>query len=182
MPKLSDLTNAATKTMLGNASLTKGVLAVGTAPAGFNTTATILYTVNGVMYNKTAMTSQSFAVTHTLDGTYTGGGYIQPDPATLALIAGAAQTTCTVYYTLALKADGTVAVSQGSYAGQNMAQGQVGVSAVGDGTIPNAPAGYTPFGIIKVVTATGASFTPGTTALTGLATYFDIAVMPEGKL
>ncbi len=53
---------------------------------------------------------------------------------------------------------------------------------VGDGDIPDEPAGYTAIGAIKVVTAAETTFTPGTTLLDAAgitATYFDVAVLPE---
>lgn len=186
MSKLSDLTGQALRDLIGNMAYSKGGLAIGTAPAGINTTAAISYSVNGVLpAAKAAMTSQSITVTHTDDGRMVGGGITQQAPAV------AVPFPVTVYYTLGLNAAGAVSVSQGTYAGQLLPIGQNGTSYAGDGSVPNAPAGYVPFGVVKVTSIAGAAgvlgtaFIPGTTALNAAgitATFFDIAVMPAGLL
>ena len=88
----------------------------------------------------------------------------------------------TAYYVIALDAAGTVAVVQGSYAGQAITfANDLSKVLIGTGAIPDEPAGYTAIGVIKVALAGAATFTPGTTALDAAnvtATYFDVAILP----
>jgi hypothetical protein len=146
------------------------------------TTNALSYTVDGVQYSASALAAQSIAVTHDWKGQAVAVGsnsasavqaYVQP--------AGT-----TVYYLLCVNAAGTVAVVQGSYAGQSVsyAPGDPSKVLVGTGNVPVEPAGYTAFGLIKVVTNAATTFTPGTTALDngGLTvTYFDLARVPSNK-
>ena len=173
MARLSDIQALAVQNLLGNQSVGKATLAINAAAAAtVKTTAAYSYSVGGVWYTKAALAAQSIAPTHTIHGTVVGGAYVQP-------------VSTTVYYTIALNAAGAVAVVQGSFAGQNLALLNIGTSFVGDGFVPDVPAGYTPVGVIKVVTNGATTFTPGTTALdaAGLTvSYFDIAFLPSNTL
>ena len=173
MPRLSDISNAATVDLIGNASLAKAVLAINAASAAtVKTTTALLYTVNGVMYTKAILSAQAITPTHTQNGAVSGGSYVQP-------------VSTTVYYTLSANAAGTIAVTQGTFAGQDLSLMNAGASVRGDGSVPDAPDLYTPFGVIKVVTNASTTFTAGTTALdaAGLTvSYFDVAVLPAGAL
>jgi hypothetical protein len=181
--RLSDVSSAAVRALLGNASLVRGILAINAGGAAtVKTTAALSYTIDGILYAKAALAAQAITVTHGVaaggDPIVNAGGYVQP-------------INTTVYYTLALNAAGTVAVVQGAYDGQiptlDPTKGigslaAVGTSAVGNGNVPNAPDGYTAIGIIKVVTNGATTFTPGTTLLdaAGLAiTYFDVCLLPS---
>jgi len=111
-------------------------------------------------------------VTHRFDGkpvTVADPAYVQP-------------INTTVIYVLALNAAGTVAVVQGTYAGQQITYGSdLSKIVTAGGGVPNLPAGYTAIGAIKVVTNGVATFTAGTTALdaAGLTvTYSDLALLP----
>lgn len=181
MSKLSDLNSAALSALLGNVNLTKGVLAINAGGAAtVKSTNAYTFTVNGVQYTKAALAAQAITVTHDEYGN-AFAGYVQP--------AGV-----TAYLTLALNAAGTVAVVQGTYAGQKPAADPTigvgsaynnGTSFIGRGAVPDLPAGYTPIGVIKVVTAGAATFTPGTTLLDAAnvtATYFDVCLLPAGLL
>lgn len=169
MSRLQDLNQAADRDLLGNMCLSKAGLAIGTVKSGINTANAITYSVGGVIpAAKAAMTSQALTNAYSRGGKQLGNTYVQP-------------ANTTVFYTLSLKADGTVAVTQGTYAGQILVDPtQNGVSTGGDGLVPNAPAGHTPFGVIKV--ATGATtFTLGTTLLDAAnvtATFYDVSVLP----
>jgi len=182
MSKLSDLTSAALASLLGNVNFSaKATYAINAAGAAtIKTTGAFEYTVGGVKYSKAALAAQSIAVTHDAYGNaFTG--YVQP--------AGV-----TTYLTLALNAAGTVAVVQGTYAGQKPGQDPAvgvgpaynnGTSFIGSGAVPDVPAGYTAIAVIKVVTAGVATFTPGTTLLDAAnvtPSYFDVAVLPSGLL
>lgn len=173
MSKVNDFPSQALTNLLSNMNLSKGVLAInGAAAATIKSTNAYSYTNNGVLLAKAALAAQSIVPTHTNHGKALLGAYVQP-------------ISTTAYYTLALDGAGNVAVVQGWYAGQNLSQLQVGVSAVGDGAVPDVPLGYTPIGVLKVATGGAATFTPGTTALDAAGvtvTYFDVALMPAGLL
>lgn len=173
MARLSDIANETVRKLLGNRNLNLVTLAINAASAAtIKSTGAINYLVNGVLKTKAALSAQSIAITH---------GYVYVQPANK-----------TVYYTLGLNAAGTVCVVQGSYAGQTLSPdpavgvgvSKMGATWVGDGSIPDVPDGYTPFGVLEV--ATGATtFTPGTTALDAAnvtVTYHEIAVLPDGTL
>lgn len=181
MAKLSDVTNAAILALLSNVSTVKPVLAINLGGAAtVKTTNAISYTVNGVQYSKAALSAQAITATHDAYGN-AAVGYVQP--------AGT-----TVYYTLSVNAAGTISVAQGTYAGQKAGTDPAvgvgpaynqGTSFIGNGAVPDVPAGYTAFGVIKVVTAGAATFTAGTTALDAAnvtASYFDVMVLPSGNL
>lgn len=169
MSKLSDLSNAAHRALLGNFAVSKAALAVNAA--GFNTTGTLSYVSNGVFKTLAAQTGASMAVSSA-----SALNYVQP-------------AATTVYYVVCGDAAGAIKVIQGSYAGQKLSMdptagvgvSQMGASWVGDGSIPDVPADLTPFGVFKVVTA-GSAFTPGTTSMAGIATAFDVCRLPSGNL
>lgn len=174
MARLSDITNAAIKKLLGYRNLDLATLAMNAAGAAtVKTTGALNYLVNGVLKTKAALAAQSIAITH-------GLSYIQP-----------AETT--VFYTLGLNAAGTVCVVQGSYAGQKLSTdptkgvgvSQMGATWVGDGSIPDVPEGYTAIAVLKVTTAAATTFTAGTTLLDAAGVtvgYHEVAVLPDGTL
>lgn len=187
MSRLSDIANAAVKNMLGTFNSVKAILAInaGSAATIKTTSAAIIACINGVFYSITSLTAQSIAIASG-NGPGGGGGYVQP-------------FSTTVYYTFGVNAAGTFIAVQGTYAGMGVATvmitaatpiiqqipGQMGASAVGDGSIPDVPAGYCAFGVMKMVTNSSTAFTPGTTALDAAgctATYYDISVLPSGTL
>lgn len=173
MAKLSDFFTRQQIEVLGFANRVKAVLAINIGGAAtVKTTNAFSFTNNGVQLTKAALAAQSIAVTHTMNGKFVGGGYVQP-------------VSTTVYYTLGLDAAGVVSVAQSAYAGQPNLPGAAGTSLVGDGQVSESPVGSTPVGVIKVVTNGATTFTPGTTALdaAGLTvTYFDVEVLPAGLL
>lgn len=173
MSELSRVVDQSLGNAIGNACFSKATLAINAASATtIKTTGTTTYTVGGVFYTKAALSAQSFAATHRADGkpvTALDTQYVQP-------------ISTTVIYAVALKADGTVAIVQGSYAGQQMTYGSdvSKVTTMGGG-IPALPAGYTAIGAVKVVTDGSTTFTPGTTALDDAGvtvTYYDVARLP----
>ncbi len=173
---MSDLTKVSNQDIanaLGGMCLTKGALAINAAGATtVKTTNALVYGVAGVLYTKAALANQAITVTHRFDGkpvSAADAAYVQP-------------INKTALYVLALNAAGTVAVIQGTYAGQQVTYGSDLSKVVTAGYgVPTLPAGYTPIGAIKVATDGSATFTAGTTALDAAgvtATYFDLALLP----
>ena len=168
MSRLQDLSQAATRDLLGNMCLSKAGLAIGSTKSNISTANAITYSVGGVLSAKAAMPNQALTG-YSRDGKQLGNTYVQP-------------ANTTVFYTVSINAAGTtVAATQGTYAGQILVDPtQNGVSTGGDGLVPNAPAGFTPFGVIKVVTG-AATFTLGQTlfdAANVTTTYYDVSVLP----
>ena len=173
MSRLSSIASASLRAVLGNRCLNRAVLARDADTATtIQTTNAVDYSIGGVIYSKALFNNQSFAVTHGHDGravTAARPAYVQP-----------AQTT--VQYVVALDKAGAVAIVQGTYAGQEMRDDyDVAKVLVGDGDIPEEPAGYTAIGLVTVATAAATTFTPGTTALNAsgvTATFADVTVLP----
>lgn len=173
MSSLFNILSADVRKVLANRCLTKATLAIDTGGAAtIRTTGATIYSVNGVLYSKAALSAQSMAVTHDCFGNLVAVGvaaYVQP-------------TNTTVFYVISVNAAGTVAVSQGCYAGQTLTfANDLSKIYTGIGDIPTEPAGYTAIGVIKVAPTAAVTFTPGTTALDVAnlnATYFDIDVLP----
>lgn len=173
MSELSKVVDQNMANVIGNACFSKATLAINAGSAAtIKTTGTTTFTVGGVFYTKAALSAQSFAATHRADGAAVSAldpQYVQP-------------ISSTVFYVVALNAAGTVAVVQGSYAGQQMTYGSdiSKVTTMGGG-LPALPSGYTAIGVVKIATNGSTTFTPGTTALDAAgvtATYYDVARLP----
>jgi hypothetical protein len=173
MANMKTTADAALRKLLGTLCLTKATLAINAGGAAtVKTTGTTSYLVGGEFKTKAALAAQSIAVTHDEDGIAVANGiaaYVQP-------------VSTTVIYVIALNAAGTVAVVQGSYAGQVQSYaGNLSRINTGAGGAPVEPEGYTAIGAIKVVTNGSTTFTPGTTLLdaAGLTvTYHDVSILP----
>ena len=175
MPKLSGVGDASLR-LIGNCVQGRAAAAIGATASAVTTSNAITSVIDGVARNVAAMTNQALVALATADFSAPSsalatawrqpsglaGFYVQP-------------ANTTVYYVLAVNAAGTVRTIQGTYSGQPL---QPGIHALGDGTIPDAPDTWVPFCIVKVTTA-GSTFTPGSTALTGIATLFDIVALPS---
>lgn len=173
---MSDLSKLSARDLLnaiGTRCMTKITLAINAGGAAtVKSTGAIVYTIGGVLYTIAALAAKAITVTHRADGsavTTADPSYVQP-----------AETTVT--YVLAVDAAGSVAVVQGSYAGQSITyKADKSKVLTGTGGIPALPAGYCPIGAIKVKTAAATTFTPGTTALdaAGLTvTFTDLSQLP----
>lgn len=173
---MSDLSKLSARDLIsaiGTRCMTKITLAINAASAAtVKTTGAINYTIGGIFYTAAALSNKAITVTHRADGsavTANDAAYVQP-----------AETT--VVYVLALNAAGTLAVVQGSYAGQSITfSADKSRVITGTGAIPALPAGYCPIGAIKVKTAAATTFTPATTALdaAGLTvTFSDLSQLP----
>lgn len=175
MSALKEVSNSSIRTVLGNSSIVKGVLAINAGGAAtVKTTNALTFTIDGIQYTKAALAAQVITVTHDCFGQLVGGNnlpaYVQP-------------TGQTAYYLLCVNAAGAIAVVQGSYAGQVQSYANdLSKVLTGNGGLPIEPAGYTAFGLLKVATAGGATFTPGTTLLDAAnvtVTYFDLEYVPS---
>lgn len=160
MAKLKDLASAAAR-LLGNMNYGKAVVAINAGSAAtIKTTNAIIYSIDGVLYSKAILSAQALAVP-----SGASAFYVQP-------------ANTTVYYVFAVNAAGTVVTIQGDYAGQALTP-----HGVGSGHIPDVPAGYTAFGVMKVACGS-AAFTPATTALDAANitfTFYDVGVLPAAN-
>ena len=173
MSSLSNIQSAAVAKVLGDRCLGKITLAINAGGAAtVKSTGAIIFSINGVAYTHAALSNQAITVTHGCFGELVAAypaKYTQP-------------VLTTVFYVLALNAAGTLAVVQGSYAGQSLTFGEDKSKVlIGTGAIPIEPDGYTAIGVIKVALAGSATFNPATTALDATdvtATYYDVSVLP----
>ena len=171
MAKLSHLNSMADR-LDGNLCLTKANAVIGATASAVTTGNAITTMIDGLLRSVGVLTNQALVPLATADFTQApAGGYVQPSGSTGFYTQPAATT---VYYVLAANAAGVVRTVQGTFNGQPLA---AGLTAVGDGTVPDIPDGWCAFAIIKVVTAASV-FVPGTTALTGIATILDCGALP----
>lgn len=156
--KLSHI-NAIAARLFGNVALSKASTAIGTVKSGINTTGTLTYAIDGILRTLAALTSQALV---------TGAEAFRVQPANK-----------TVYYVFAVNAAGTVRTFQGRWQGEPYTDVS-GVSVVGDGSVPDIPDGWAPFGMAKVVTG-ATTFTPNTTlfdAANVTTTFYDLMCLP----
>lgn len=175
MSTLKNVTSADLRRAVGDRCLVYSTIAINAGSAAtVKTTGAVIYTVDGVVYSKAALSAQAITVTHDQFGRDVSTSpslakYVQP-------------ASTTVYYVLALNAAGTVASIQGGYNGQSITyNGQAFTSA---GVMPEVPVGYTPFAVLKVVTG-ATTFDPATTALDAAnvtVTYFNVSTLPTATL
>lgn len=158
MPRTTGLTSL-NQRVDANMCFNSGAIVIGATATAFTTGAAINYSVDGTFYQKTAMTNQALAAP-------AGFPALRTQPA-----------NTTAFYTLALDAAGNPVVFQGGFKGELINNPISGMSVYGDGVIPDAPDGFTPFAVMKIVSG-GAAFVPGTTALTGIATFRNVSVLP----
>lgn len=174
MAKLSHQNRAADR-LDGNICLTKANAAIGATTSAITTGNAITTMIDGILRTVGVLTNQALTPLATADfapGTAPSGGYLQPSGSAGFYVQPA---NTTVYYVLAANALGTVRTVQGTF--PNQALSTLGISSMGDGSVPDTPDGWIAFALVKVTTA-GSTFTPGATALTGIATIFDVGVLP----
>lgn len=157
----------------GNMCLTSGLAVIGGTATAFSTTVIVSYVIDGVIRALAAQTNTALSALVAADlPAATGANYLQPSGRT-GFYTQPIGTTA--YYLIGVIAAGTVRVVQGTYVGQQLEP--AGYTVLGDGNTPDAPDGFVPFAVMKVVSGV-AIFTPGTTALTGIATFLNIACIP----
>lgn len=168
MSKLSDVSNAAIRELLGCYSTGKAVPASAVGAATFKTTQSPAGTLQAVINGEpnailANLTTTAMLALPALQNPITGldDFYVQPGSGT----AGGPGVVTTVYYLIVVNAANTVYVIQGNYTGRPYTPfkgGNVlGVSEIPDIAVKEL---YAPIGAIKVVTGTSA-FTPKTTFL-----------------
>lgn len=158
---IGDALMADIRQLIGDRAYSKGGLADhGTNHENVLTAAAVAYSVGGVMYSKAAQTEIDLSAL----------GVIDESGTTKAIVAQSAGTTrC---YLLVLNSAGTIKIVQ--------ITGVLPASSSSD--CPGCPAGYAPFGAVKIVNGTASAFTFGTTSKTtaGITpTYTDLAIAPE---
>lgn len=179
------------RSAIGNLVLAAGGLAIDAVTSKFKTVNTIPFTIDGVFKSKAAATALVFSAGHAtvpagysclflvgLDGsgnvtTYQGDLYKSE-----VNQQGDTKYRC---YNLVTNAAGTVAPQKTGRLVDYTAETAIPQPAVPPaiGSTPSGiPENVAIIGAIKVVSG-GSDFVPGTTALTGIATYYDLAgVLP----
>lgn len=159
---LDEIVQSQIRQALANRVLTRPILAINAASAAtVATSAAIVFTIDGQIYNKAALSAQVLTANATLQQktTFQPSFYVQP-------------VSTTVYYTLVMNAAGTVSCMQGQFTGQVFSGASIPFGAT---SIPDPDdLAFVPFGGIKVVTNASTTFTPATTALdaAGLTTTY----------
>ena len=168
---LGDVYPLATRLLIGTRALSSGGLEIGSAHAyNVQTANTITYLIDGVFYSKGAADGL-FSLPATASVIPPGGSALS------ATVQSTAFTNDFRYFVLALDSSGN------GYAYISNANGMPAAELAPDVTLfPDIPAGLCVVGYIKVVAASGYTFTPGTTALnaTGITTtYVNCSVIPS---
>lgn len=179
MPSLNDLNSVALR-LLGNmVTGTPPVTAVnGVGAATFKTTNAIIHLNNGKLKSRAALSAVALAAPTTSTTKTTGETMTQAEVDAWRLYTVPAGSIA--YIVLALDGASTpnAVAFQGGYDGQDLAFRGGGVSK-GKSVIPDIPAGFVPFAVIKLAYAS--AFVPGTTALDVAGVSFtDVGVLPVG--
>lgn len=173
MPSLNDVATRALRALLGNRTFSRHQLQINAASSQtVKTTSAIIYSIDGLTYQKTALAAQAITSISTQDQlNATGYATHRTQP-----------VSTTVYYALCLDSSGNVTCVQGNYSGQAVTNADTGMKLVGTGTVPEIGDTRVVFGLIKIVTNGATQFIVGTTALdaAGLTvTFMDVAVLPS---
>ena len=182
MASTSDFNLQSLREAISNQLLGTAALAIGSTAANIANGA-CAYKNDGIFKS---LSANAAGTALALPTGYKPGYYVQPDGTT-------------VYYTVGITAAGTIYVFQGDYVGRayvdetglprtatvaNMPAMPTGYYNKGTTTVGGvAPGGWVPLsltllGVMKVVTS-GATFTPATTALTGIATFTQCDQLPS---
>ncbi len=165
---------SAVQRLLGNMCYGKmGAAIANIAAAKIDALTAVVATVGGIMVTVAAQDELVIAALAAANlPAASGANYVQPSGLTGFYVQPA---NTTVYYVFGVIAAGTVLCVQGTYDGQQISP--IGYTALGKSVIPDVPDGFTPLFVMKVASG-GATFTPATTALTGIATFRDVGVLP----
>ena len=182
---------------LGMIVLAAAGLAIDAVTSKFKTVNAVAYAVDGVFKSKAAATAIGFSVGHaTVPAGYSclftvavdGAGNVSTYQGDLFKAEVNNLTGVTQYraYILATNAAGTVAPQKSSKLVDTTSELMIAsppIPPAGSGAPAfGIPDNLAVFGAIKVV-AGGADFVPGTTALTGIATFYDLAgILPAATV
>jgi hypothetical protein len=163
MATLKDSFSGNNRKLEGFRNMTAAALAINAGGAAtFKTTSAYAYLSDGIFKAKTALAAQAFSAGHAVQAAGT-----------------------TLYYTVGLDSAGAVTTYQGT-APSNPQIAEALANNLAASTVPSniadVPTGITAVGLIKVVTSSAATFTPGTTALDAAgvtSTFYDVAVLPS---
>lgn len=173
MSKMNHLPTAAQR-LLGNCIQGRAAVVIGATTSAITSTVAVVSVIDGITRGVAAFTNQALtalaasdlgsALANWLQPWGRPGFYVQP-------------ANTTVYYVVVVNAAGNIRVVQGTWAGQLLTDPS-GYTQVGVGDVPDIPDGVVPLAILKVASG-GSTFTPGTTALTGITTIIETSVLPS---
>lgn len=193
MSKANSLTSLAAR-LAANMNFAKmGAAIANTAAAKVDALTAGVGSINGIMVTLAAQDELVLSALAAADLPSAQANYVQPSGLT-GFYTQPAGTT--VYYVIGAIAAGTFKVVQGTFtpvavqnttldpmqmsASGGIASAGGGFYALGKSVIPDVPDGFLPTAVMKVVTS-GSAYVPGTTALTGLATFKDVSVLPVAE-
>lgn len=193
MSKANSLTSLAAR-LAANMSFAKmGTAIANTSAAKVDALTAGVGSINGKMVTLAAQDELVLSALAAANLPTAQANYVQPSGLT-GFYTQPANTT--VYYVIGAIAAGTFKVVQGTFdpralqdttadpmqlsVSGGIASAGGGFYALGKSVIPDCPDGFLPTAVMKVVTA-GSAFVPATTALTGLATFIDVSVLPVAE-
>lgn len=146
----------------GNRVYSFGALAIDAAPENVETTAAVVYCIDGIMYSKAAVAALDISTLDVID-----------EQGNAAAMTAQADNTDRAYL-FALDKDGNVHVIQGQ-----------AVAAGANCYCPGCPEHHVGFAVVKVENASGADFIFGTTSLAAAGitdTYLNLSTSPANPL
>lgn len=158
MGNFADIEHADLRQAIANRAYSKGGIAIDVTPADVETTAAVVYSINGVMY--------SLAIQAAIDVSTLG---VLTEKGAVTAMTAQANNTDRIYL-LVLNTSAAIKVIQGA--------------AVATGSTcycPSVPPNHCAFAAVKVANASGSAFTFGTTSLATAGvtdTYFDLTMVP----
>jgi len=173
MSKLNHLPTAATR-LLGNCIQGRAATVIGATASAITSTVAVVSVIDGITRAVAAFTNQALTALAPADLASSLANWLQPWGKAGFYVQPA---NTTVYYVVVVNAAGAIRVVQGTWNGQILTDPS-GYTVTGVGDVPDIPDGVVPLAILKVASG-GSTFTPGTTALTGLVTIFETSVLPS---
>lgn len=158
MGNFADIEHADLRQAIANRAYSKGGIAIDATPADVETTAAVVYSINGVMY--------SLAIQAAIDVSTLG---VLTEKGAVTAMTAQANNTDRIYL-LVLNTSAAIKVIQGA-----------AVAAGSTCYCPNVPPNHCAFAAVKVANASGSAFTFGTTSLATAGvtdTYFDLTMVP----
>ena len=173
MSKLNHLPTAAQR-LLGNCIQGRAATVIGATASAITSTVAVVSVIDGITRAVAAFTNQALVALLGSDLPTALANWLQPSGRTTFYVQPA---NTTVYYVVVVNAAGAIRIVQGTFSGQILTDPS-GYTVTGDGSVPDIPDGVVPLAILKIASG-GATFTPGTTAMTGLLTVIETSVLPS---